>query len=326
MSISIYEKIGRKALASLGLVLFKEANGIKDEGVAILVGAGVPSGATYGGQTLATGQNALAIDAESASVDALLYGTINGGTNWAAIDMGPVAVGSLTLTTGAMIIGAAGVGSEIDIGGTAQGLPLSDGAGGVTVGTMGDHPATTICGMTRFLNPIAEEYVSIVADVLCADGAQIIAAQPDYPRALAINITIATNPITGGIATVVGVGASGEAVSEDVDITSAVTTIYHTDAAFSTVTSITVSGLAGGAGAGDNIGVGVDSKLGLPGSKSPVSGNFVVYKTVVNDADEAVAGVDATNGTVDPTTAPSGAADFQFYYTFDIAKLAHTIA
>ena len=245
---------------------------------------------------------------------------------WEAVDAASKAISDLTLTTGAMIYGAAGVGAELDLGATAQGLPLSDGIGGLTVGTLNDHPVVDACGVARFLNPIAEEYVSIVADVLCADGAQIIAGQPDYPRELVINVTIATNPITGGIATVVGVGASGEAVNVVVDLTTAVTVKLYTGVALATVTRITVSGLAGGAGAGDNIGVGVSSKLGLPGSLTPPSSNFAVYKTVVNDADEAVAGVDTVNGTVDPTTAPSGAADFQFYYTYRLAALAHTIA
>lgn len=260
------------------------------------------------------------------TADAILYVNTDGATAWSNTDVGAMAISNLTLPTGEMIVGAAGVGSGIDIGGTAQGLPLSDGIGGVTVGTMQDHPVVDACGVARFLNPIAEEYISVVADVLAADGAQIIAGQPDYPRCLALNITIATNPITGGTATATGIGASGEAVVEAVDITSAVSQVLYTDAAFAQVTDITIAGLTGGAGAGDNIGVGVASRLGLPGSLNPTSSNFAVYKTVVDDADEAVAGVQAAFGTVDPTTAPDGAHDYQFHYTYRLAALAHTIA
>jgi hypothetical protein len=143
MSVSIYEKIGRKALAAVGIVLFKEANGLVDEGVAILVGAGVPASATYGEHTLATGQNAIALDADSASADALIYGTIDGGTTWLAIDVGPVALASLSLPRGNVIRGSAtGVGEALDLTGTASGLVGTD-ATDVRIKTIDDHGAST---------------------------------------------------------------------------------------------------------------------------------------------------------------------------------------
>ena len=271
-----------------------------------------PKGSTYQ-RTDGTGGNQM------------LYVATDSVGTWEAVNAESFTPGELAVTTGAMIVGAAGVGSEIDVGGTAQGLPLSDGIGGVTIGTMQDHPVTDHCGMTRFLNPIAAEDISIVAAVLCADGPQILAAQTDYPRCLRIVIATPTNPITGGTVTVNGVGASGEAVAEVVDISAGAGT-YITDRAVATITDITVAGLAGGAGAGDSISVGVSAKLGLPGNLNPPSGNFAAYKTVVNDANEAVAGVDATNGTVSPTTAPNAANDYQFYYTYRTAAVSHTIA
>jgi hypothetical protein len=198
--------------------------------------------------------------------------------------------------------------------GQASGAPSANDTGAATATNVAEERS----GMVRFLNPIAAEVVSIVANVLCADGAQIIAGQPDYPRCLQVDITIATNPITDGDVTIVGVGASGEALNEVIDITTAISAVFETDYAYATVTSVTVSGLAGGAGAGDNIGVGVSSKLGLCGCKSPVPSAWAVYKTIVDDADEAVAGVDTTYGTVDPTTAPNGAHDYDFWYTFTV--------
>lgn len=89
MSVQAYESNARKAAHFLGLLLAKALGDTnEDNGIAVLAGSGVPSGATYGGQTLATGQNALAIDADAASIDALIYGTVNGGTAWTAFAPG----------------------------------------------------------------------------------------------------------------------------------------------------------------------------------------------------------------------------------------------
>ncbi len=92
MSISIYERISRKARAGLGLLLFAAANGAADAGVAILAGVGAPSGATYGGQELANGQVALRFRSDATDAAAALYVTVDGGTSNEAIPAGGAAL------------------------------------------------------------------------------------------------------------------------------------------------------------------------------------------------------------------------------------------
>jgi hypothetical protein len=172
-------------------------------------------------------------------------------------------------------------------------------------------------GCCRYVNPIAEEVVSIVANVAMADGAQILAGQPDYPRKLRVDITDGDASVTAGIVTIVGVGADGSALSEAVDLTGG-TAVKVTDDAFATVTSATISALAGETGA-DLIGIGVDSALGLPIPAAATS--VAVNKTIVDSADETVAGVDTTARTVDPTSAPDAAKDFDFYFSYELTTV-----
>jgi hypothetical protein len=49
----------------------------------------------------------LALRSDAPSEDAMLYGTANGGTNWYALDIGPIALASLTLARGSVIRGSA---------------------------------------------------------------------------------------------------------------------------------------------------------------------------------------------------------------------------
>lgn len=176
-------------------------------------------------------------------------------------------------------------------------------------------PALAFAGQARFVNPIAEEVVSIVANVAMADGAQVIAGQPDYPRKLRVDITDGDSSVTAGALTIVGVGADGSALSEAVALTGG-TAVKVTTSAFATVTSATIAGLVGATGA-DLVGVGVDSALGLPIPAGAAS--VAVNKTVVDSADETVAGVDATARTVDPTSAPDAAKDYDFFYSYTLA-------
>jgi len=192
------------------------------------------------------------------------------------------------------------------------------GTGGAAATAVNQSTTVKHTGYAWFQNPIAAELVTIVADVLLADGAQIIAAQPDYPRKLQIRVTDGDSSISAGTVTVVGVGAGGEALSEVHNLTGGTQTIDTTNA-FATVTSATVASLAGNA-AGDNIGIGVGSCLGLPIPGTATG--LVVHKTVVDDADEAVAGVDAAANAVDPTTSPNATHDYGFFYSFDMAHTA----
>jgi len=168
--------------------------------------------------------------------------------------------------------------------------------------------------------PIAAELVSVVAQVAMADGAQVIAAQPDVARHLQVDIVDGDASVTAGILRLTGIGAGGQTVTEDVDLTGGTAT-KDTTYAYAQVAA-EIIGLVGATGA-DLVSVGVGSALGLPVPAG--STNFAVNKTVVADVDEAVAGVDTTAWSVDPTTPPDGATSFLFYYSYDATptQVAH---
>lgn len=195
-------------------------------------------------------------------------------------------------------------------------------------------PGTSVetrCGFVTYAAPIAEELITVSADAaLAADGARVLSAGatagtvPDVPRGLTFRITIATNPVTAGIARVVGVDASGTTVTEDVNLVTAVSITRYSTRGYASVTSITVIGLTGAGGAGDNLSVGVSSALGLPGCSDPVPASYSgIWTAVAADVDsipvrEAVAGYAATRGLVTPTTVPDGSRVFWFSYTYTL--------
>lgn len=87
MSYRLIERWLKRAFCSLGYVLLKSEDGQADEGFAISAGSGTPTTGTYGGQTLATGQNGLALDADSADYDAAVFVTLDGGITHKAIKL-----------------------------------------------------------------------------------------------------------------------------------------------------------------------------------------------------------------------------------------------
>lgn len=167
-------------------------------------------------------------------------------------------------------------------------------------------------GHVRYEAPIAGDLVTIVADVGLANGALTIAAQPDVPRKLQVRITDANSSISAGTVTLVGVGARGQAVSQVIALAGGTRTVT-TDEAFATLTSATVASLAGAA-TGDNIGIGPSNALGLPVPQG--ARDVAVHKANVANANEAVGTVDATAGTIVPTTAPNGTRVFDFWFTY----------
>lgn len=214
-----------------------------------------------------------------------------------------------------------------------EGVPLFD-VGTLTVGvdvrgvtvqnttavnqtTTATMVAARIAGHVRYEAPLAADNIYIVAAALPADGAQIIAHQPDFPRKL--NIHIVTGSTTA-LMDIVGIGPSGEAVTQsDIDVKAAGDII--TAKAYAHVTSITLKSVTGPAG---TIGVGQDAALGLPASQIPAAGTFAVHKEDLAAADEAVGTVDATAGTIIPTTAPNGARIFDFWYSYLVTFVQNT--
>jgi len=173
--------------------------------------------------------------------------------------------------------------------------------------------ALTDARHVRYEAPIAADLITIVAALdPIADGALTLAAQPDFPRKLQVRIVDANDSVTGTL-TLIGVGARGEAVTQAIPLTGGTRTVTTTDA-YATLTSATVTATAGAA-AGDTIGIGPATALGLPGLKTPVPSTFAVYKANVSNANEAVGTVDATAGTIVPTSVPNGSRTYDFFYT-----------
>lgn len=216
----------------------------------------------------------------------------------------------------------------------SDGIPLF-GVGTLTVGgnvngVTVQNTASTVTAFKEarsitFAAPIAAELVSVVNAVLPSDGAQVIAAQPDYPRKLQVRIVDGS---TAGTLTLVGVGVDGEAVTQEIDIsTEGGTRTVITDKAYATLTSATVSGIDGAAG---TIGIGVGAALALPSQQPGIVTAFAVHKAMVDNANEAVGTVDATARTIVPTSAPNAARNYQFFYNFTVTPVspahAHLLA
>lgn len=162
--------------------------------------------------------------------------------------------------------------------------------------------------------PIAAELVTVVAAYDSADGAAVIAAQPDVPRKLQISIVEGGAPITAGTGTLVGVAWDGTALSEEKDLTGGAKVMATTDA-FASVTSFTVTGLVGG-GAGTTISIGVGAAIALPIPAG--AANVAVFGSYVDGVKEAVGTVDGTARTIAPTTAADAAKVFDFYFQYDV--------
>lgn len=150
--------------------------------------------------------------------------------------------------------------------------------------------------------PVVAATDTIVTDVLIADGAQIIAAQPDVPRNLTITVTDGDTSISAGDVTIIGEDISGNEVRETLDFTTALT--LTGTKIFATVTSVTVANLVGNA-AGDNIKVGIGNVIGLPTDIQSAAAVHGVYFAGAREASPTVAfgastsGVDVSASTYD---------------------------
>ncbi len=192
--------------------------------------------------------------------------------------------------------------------------------------------AETRTGHVRYNAPIAAELVSVVNAVTPTNVALTLAAQPDYPRNLQVRVVIdTTHAITAGNLAIVGKDASGKTITENVSLITASSVTLQTTHAFSHVTSATVSAIAITGGAGSTtVGIGVGKVFGLPANGALTSSTFAVYKENLDNADEVVGTVDATNGTIAATTDPNATHNFDFFYSYAVTPTqnshTHTLA
>lgn len=165
------------------------------------------------------------------------------------------------------------------------------------------------CGHMSLLNPDAADLVSVVNASDIANGAEVIALQPDYPRKLQVRVVNTNSTITAGIATLVGVGIDGAAVTETVALTGVTKTVMTTNV-YASLTSATLSAVAN-AGAGDTFGIGMGD-IGLPIPTGAV--NVAVTRVVVDSASEAPGTVDTTARSLVLTTAPNATRDYDIFF------------
>lgn len=174
-----------------------------------------------------------------------------------------------------------------------------------------------VAGHDTFTAPLAADLVYIKAAATPANGAITIAHQPDYPRKFQVRIilgTPGTTNITAGTLTLVGTNTSGQTVTEVISLITAVTVTLTTANAYLHLTSGAVANYAAsGSGTGNTLGIGQATALGL--SLPPGFTNFTVNKENTGNADEAVGTVDYVAGTVVPTTVPTGAANYDFWWS-----------
>lgn len=228
----------------------------------------------------------------------------------------------VNLGTGTLMLGVAGVAAELDIGAVAQGLPLSDGAAGVTVGTMQAHGASTSTGtapgtsdsgtasttsskirLQQTTEPLAAAGTNYVAQY--AGGAAIDDAGPfqQFVPARTTQIILGA----GGAATVVytldGTDPRGTALQEIISTAGGGAGTYQGTKAFATITNI-ASNI-------DPVGT-TDLQVGVGFGLGEACTN-IDYVGVAGIL-EAPVSVDVATGTVIPTTAPNGAVLYTVIY------------
>jgi hypothetical protein len=100
------------------------------------------------------------------------------------------------------------------------------------------------------LDGLPTDMVNIVALVNLANGAQIVAGQPDIPKLLNITVVDGVASIVAGDVVIVGTDLEGDALTETVSVAAGAGT-YPTLNRFRTVTSVTTVAVAVLGGAGD---------------------------------------------------------------------------
>jgi hypothetical protein len=150
--------------------------------------------------------------------------------------------------------------------------------------------------------PVVADTDRVVESVQWGDGTLTIAAQPDVPRNVTATLTDADNSVSG-LLTINGTDIAGRVISETMAPNGAGggKTLTGTKV-FKTITSVVITGTAG-AGAGDNLVVGVGNVIGVPVDladdaevvASHLGGTLLVAPTVATGV--STSGIDASAST-----------------------------
>lgn len=152
----------------------------------------------------------------------------------------------------------------------------------------------------------------IVASAALANGTATIANQPDVGRQLGLRIDPGAGTITAGQTVLSYIGNDGVATLDTVSLASSAVFTTNTSKGVLHLTSQITTALAGGSS--PKMELTDTNSLAL--SVDPGFSVFVVNKSNVDGADQAVGTVASAAACITPTTAPNGTHTFGFAYSF----------
>jgi len=149
---------------------------------------------------------------------------------------------------------------------------------------------------------------------LDATGALEGISQPDYPRNLVLTITDADTSLTALQVTITGTLATGETEQTEV-FTETGAGSHDLNKAWAHIDSITVDSVSGGAAA-DKLDVGWGKKFGLGNA---IDDDDDIIKVNIDEDDSPVSSqtISTTYDTIQFTTDPNAAHDYQVWYATD---------
>ena len=187
-----------------------------------------------------------------------------------------------------------------------------------------DAPSCLALGMAYIKNatrsyvtplaPAAATVSRIVASVALSNGALTIAANPDVPRPVAIEVNPGTAAITAGNLAVTYEGNDGQLLTENVSLVCAASAPFTNDLSRGVVTisSATVSGLVGGHT--PFIRLNTTAELSVPVDPNTV--DFAVTREYDNGATAAIGATSVALGSIAPTAAPNATNTYSFMYVY----------
>ncbi len=213
-------------------------------------------------------------------------------------------------------------GATIDYLDEASGVGNDSGVAGDTVKDALDTLAAAVVqtNHVRYTLPPLSDFDSIMADETVVVGNTIIAppaglTQPATPRTLFMRYSVAC---TAGILRVTGVNASGNVVTDDVDMSPAAPPFPNQSVNnYARVTQVALVGVVGPAGV---VSIGPSQSLGLPLSQSPVASTLTVTAVSVDEVAytgplQTLLAGERVQVTSDP---PNGARNYDIWYAFTV--------
>jgi len=198
---------------------------------------------------------------------------------------------------------------SLEIVGGGEIMRCHIGAAGAVTGAQQMRTANTV----TLVDPAAASTTGMATqyDLTGGDGSLAVVVDPDVPRNIVVTFTDGDTGISAFTLTATGFDQNGDAATDVFVFADGL--VQQGAVAFSTITSIVLTDLAG-AGAADTIDIGHGVKYGLPADANATG--LDVDHVAVAGTEEAAGAEDATNFTFTPTTAADGAKDITVSYSY----------